>query len=274
MALGRLWSPGPWEGANGPAELVPRWFELWWLSFWRPEQSPYGSPSGAKLLQTTVGSGLVLGSPEGVTQPLRHHPLPTAPVAILSSQGLDLWLLILPIPQPLSTQTPGPPHPPLSLKRDWLKLVQCGLDHEKHGKLRRSFPHFHYILRFVWCTTGSRWAICFLRFFCIPVNPMSYPVAVTLCFSLSTLMTPRLAETTPLLLYLPLAPITDYFTVIVCLYYVALTSSQGSSIIPHRHCAHQGILPRLSTEAHEVWTVKTNHIPAPGLRSSLPQLTT
>lgn len=46
---------------------------------------------------------------------------------------------------------------------------------------------------------------------------MSYPVAVTLCFSLSTLMMPHLAGTSPLLLHLPSILVTEYFTLIVCL---------------------------------------------------------
>lgn len=188
-----------------------------------PQMVAHLMPNSYKPLWEVTG----VGRPEGVTQPLRHHPLPTVPVAILSSQGFYLWFPIPPFPNPCPhTHTLA-----LSLNKR-LKLAQCGLDHERHGKLRRSFPSFYYILEFVWHTTGSRWAICFLSFFCVLVNPMS-PCASPL----STLMMPRLAGTTPLLLHLPSALITDYFTVILCLYYVALTSSQGSNIIPHRLCA-------------------------------------
>ena len=111
-ASGRLWPPGPREGADGPAELVPRRCELQQLGLRGPEQSPYGGPSGIKHLQPTAESQ-VLGILKGVRKQLRPHTLPFTHFAIPSSQVLNLWHPLSPAPS-ASLHKPQP-HLPLSL---------------------------------------------------------------------------------------------------------------------------------------------------------------
>lgn len=86
-----------------------------WAS--RVLNSPY---MVAQLVQSTYNplwKSQVLGSPEGVSQPLRPHPLPSAPFAIPSSQALDLQHPISspPFPHPTLTHTTQPPTPAFSV---------------------------------------------------------------------------------------------------------------------------------------------------------------